>query len=221
MHKICSVLAKLAIVGCMTLVVGSLYAQDSDRPTCPSAPPDVDALLASAGVQVWEDGIYLADQARELTQLSDAVNVSRAVLSDDGQIVAYIRNVFDQPDDEGARLEIWTVMADGSNDERLLSTEQLTELREEPFAFTAGIIDMDWMPGTHTLALNTAATPLGEGIHNTIADDLWTVDADTGELTNILTQGEGGHFTYAPDGSHVVIRTPTSIWLMEPDSSER
>jgi hypothetical protein len=71
------------------------------------------------------------------------------------------------------------------------------------------------------LAFNTAVTPLGEGINNTIADDLWTVNADTGELANILPQGEGGRFTYAPDGGHVVIKTPGSIWLMKPDGSGR
>jgi hypothetical protein len=51
--------------------------------------------------------------------------------------------------------------------------------------------------------------------------DLRLVDADTLEQVTVLQPGEGGEFTYSPDGRQVAIATPEDISLMNADGSGR
>jgi hypothetical protein len=187
--------------------------------TCPLGPPEPAAVVTGDGTIITESGVLL-DIAGEPRLLTDAANVSWAGISDDGTVVAYIRNIW-MTETDRHRLEVWAVNSDGSNDRMLASTEQLTALRQEPFAFTAGIVSIAWIPLSHSLALNIGATPLGEGIHNSIADDLWEIDVDRGTISNILPQGEGGKFHYSPDSQSVLIQTPSTAWLMRRDGSDR
>jgi Tol biopolymer transport system component len=72
----------------------------------------------------------------------------------------------------------------------------------------------EWVPGTHVLAFNTRED-LQIGLLP--FDDLRLVDADTLEHTVLLERGEGGEFTYSPDGSQIAVVRSGTVGLVDAD----
>jgi Tol biopolymer transport system component len=79
--------------------------------------------------------------------------------------------------------------------------------------------DFEWVPGSHTLVYNTIQ--LFEIPSNPRNNDLRLVNAATGEKNLLLEPGQGGKFTYSPDGSQIALVTPESLSLVEADGSNR
>lgn len=100
----------------------------------------------------------------------------------------------------------------------LLSAAQLDALY--PIAENTVGTDLSqigFLPGTHRLVFNTYLIPEFMGFEK--HDDLWSVDADTGEMASLLPAGEGGDFAIAPDGSQMAVITPTSVSMVDADGT--
>jgi hypothetical protein len=86
-------------------------------------------------------------------------------------------------------------------------------------ALGAAPVQLEWVPGTHTLAFNTY--PYFEGPGFFPHDDLWLVDADTGTLLPFLDIGTGGMFAYSPNGSRLAVSSFQSVSLMDGNGGNR
>ncbi|MBN2086243.1 MAG: hypothetical protein JW748_13570 [Anaerolineales bacterium] len=145
--------------------------------------------------------------------LSAQTGVDSVDISDDGQMVAYVRHTsFDQPG------ELRVVNWDGSGDRALLTSAQVGAL--EPLPAGAAFIDLyqvKWIPGTHNLFVNTKIQYEGPGLGR--SDDLFLINAETGVLTNIFTPGNAGEIWPSPDGAKMVISRSTYLSLANIDGS--
>jgi Tol biopolymer transport system component len=157
------------------------------------------AFFKGSSLWLWVEG----QGAVPLTE-TDAQGAVR--ISDDGTQVAYVRG-------DGS---LWAVNSDGSDARRLVSAADFAGM--EPTNPGVVLYHFDWVPAGHTLAYNTQ---LRTGVGLMLTDDLHLVDADTLEGTVLLPPGEGGEFTYSPDGAQIAIVTAESISLVDADGGNR
>jgi dipeptidyl aminopeptidase/acylaminoacyl peptidase len=149
---------------------------------------------------VKEGSVWLWENDRGVDLLTDAGDVRDVKISDDGRVVAFVRG-----------LELWMVNSDGTGERVLISVEDIAAM-VEPGDPGVRLYNLDWVPGAHVVAFNTAAQlEIGLQLH----DDLHLVDADTLEKTTLLPRGEGGQFTYSPDGGQIAIMRSGTVTLVD------
>jgi Tol biopolymer transport system component len=136
-------------------------------------------------------------QAVPLTHDGDAGDIK---LSTDGAIVAFMRS----------DASLWAVNTDGAGERQLVSAGDFAAMQPTDPGVT--LHRFEWVPGTHILAYSTR---LRTQVASPLSGDLRLVDADTLERTVLLPPGEGGEFTYSPDGRQIAIVTPGSIDVMD------
>ena len=139
-------------------------------------------------------------------------------------IIHGIDDAFDVPDGFTVRHHLWSddgevmlvtvtsaeldsrvlVYREGTQTE-VLGADELLTLRDEEFRDAVTLYNPAFVPGTHTVLFNTEILSDAEGIYVEVPLDLWSLNLDTGELTEILPYGEAGQFHIAPDGQSVVL----------------
>ena len=160
------------------------------------------AYIQAGNVWLWTEGVG----AVQLTHGGQAVDVK---ISDDGLVVAFEKEF------SYSEYELWAVNSDGTNERSLFDLNDFAALLLMDGAIGTAAYQVDWVPGTHTLAFNTR--PLFEGPGLISDNNLHLIDADTMEHTELLPNGQGGMFYYSPDGTHIAIVTPESINLVNAD----
>lgn len=203
-----------------TVVAATLTASAPSEPEEKSAtePPATDTLEppASATVRhiVYRDGdeIRKIEAADSPTLLTAAENVERIWISDDGLKVVYARRASPE-----SPVEVHSMNFDGSGEMTLLTPAELDALYPLEDFLHRDLSRMAFIPGTHRLLFNTRAIFDGPGLFK--YDDILSLDADTGEMTEILAPGAGGDFTISPDGGTMAIVRPDSISLAVVDGS--
>ncbi|MDX1616706.1 MAG: hypothetical protein R3300_20535 [Candidatus Promineifilaceae bacterium] len=183
---------------------GGLVLEMTPTPTPASTAELSLAFIRDANVWLWRDGLGE-------TQLTRNGGVESLYLSDDGTLIAFLR-----PDG------LWVVDAEGNGERQLVSNADLPvpDLGD----ISNSVVDVvpnqvGWIPGTHQLLFNTNPRLQGPGL--LLADDLWWVDADSGEVRNLFPAGDGGNFVLSPDGNSVSLIQPDTIYVAATDGSER
>jgi Tol biopolymer transport system component len=177
------------------------------KPT--SVPAKEDSTLRV--IFIRDDNVRMWTERSGAATLTLSGDVTDAKISDDGAVVAYTKQLNEQ------RAELWAVNSDGSEARRLVSADDLSAI--DPSALAVAIHDFEWVPGSHTVAYSTRKVVEGPGVMP--YDDLWQVDTDTLERTALLSPGEGGDFTYSPDGRQIAIVSPQQISLINADGGNR
>ncbi|MGH2621415.1 MAG: TolB family protein, partial [Anaerolineales bacterium] len=72
--------------------------------------------------------------------------------------------------------------------------------------------------GTHRVLFNTRGVFEGPGLAK--SDDLLALEADSGELIQLLAPGQGGDFTLSPDGTQLAIVRPDSVSFARSDGTD-
>lgn len=164
----------------------------------PALPPSFSSLKIVYAVdgQIW---LWEKEESRPITKVEGYAQVR---ISDDGSLIAFRRA-------DG----LWVIDSDGSNARLLVTADDFASM--EPEDRDVGLSQFDWKPGTHTLWFNTHI--LGFGLY--YADDLYQVNADTGQWEQLRQPREGGKFYFSPDGLRVVLVRPRTISLMNVDGS--
>lgn len=181
------------------------------EPMPPPAPAGVpDELIVAyvdpgRNVWVWTE----SGGARQLTTSGDVGDVR---ISDDGQWIAFTRSV------DFTHASLWAIRSDGTQEKALMDVEAFGSLPVPAEAVSIIPALFDWQPSTHTLAFTTRPTFEGPGLM--LSNDLWLVNADTGDRDELLAAGSGGRFTYSPDGSQIALVRPESVSLMNADGSD-
>jgi hypothetical protein len=166
-----------------------------------AVPDGLRVVFAKRG-DIW---LWTAETRTDALLTSVGDDLFHVKLSGDGRIV-----VFRRAD------ELWAIDSDGTNERELLGAEDFETMESD--GIEVRLNRFEWVPGTHTLAFNTRFR-LEAG--DVLAEDLRLVDADTLEQTMLLPPGEGGEFTYSPDGSQVAIVTPGDVSLLDADGTNR
>ena len=180
---------------------------ETPEPTASSTPtPEtILAALERPALQVAfvsEGDIWLWSEAQGARSLTSVGDVSDVRISDDGQIIAFRRG-----------LELWAVNSDGTGERALIDIEDIAAM-VEPGDNGVRLYQFEWVPGRHIVAFNTRAH-MEVGL--VLFDDLHLVDADTLEKAVLLPRGEGGQFTYSPDGSQIALVRSGTVTLVDAD----
>lgn len=165
------------------------------------------AYYDGAGLQLWTEG-----GARKL--LYSGEPVSSIAISDDGWVIAFTtRNEY------YIETGLWRVYADGSGLQRLIDPAGLKALSQDPNADSVSPYQMEFAPGSHSLAFTTRLVFMGPGL--VLQDDLRLLEMDSGQLSTLFAPGLGGMFSYSPDGGKIALVTATGIGLANSDGTNR
>ncbi len=189
-----------------------------ETPTVESAPTATQTLLPTAALPhlrvafISGGSPWLVAPPAPAYALSGLTGVDSVDISDDGQMVAYVRH--DSYDHPG---ELRVVNYDGSGDRALLTSAQVGALEPVGDALFIDLFQVKWIPGTHNLLINTKAAYDGPGLPR--LDDLFKVNAETGVLTAIFTPGNAGEVWPSPNGLKMVISRGAYLSLANIDGT--
>ncbi|HEX6386216.1 MAG TPA: hypothetical protein VF177_16210 [Anaerolineae bacterium] len=196
---------------------------------CPTTadPIDTPSTKPVSVYYVDEGNVRRWDEATgETMTLVDSGDVSHLTISDDGQFVAFLREIEEEAGDNWppAPVSLWVMDSDGRNQRQLFSRDNLLTLAadDEREVFAVMPHDLTWAPGSHLLAFNPyrICTAVGQGCHG-YYNELWLVDVNSSEKRQVTPRGEGAAFTFSPDGRFVTFADSTSIDLLNLHSNQR
>ncbi len=175
----------------------------SPMPPTPTLPGSLRSLrivyTGGFSIYLWQGGKVTVpvEKSYHLPCMPDDCN--QVLLSDDSQLIAYTTQVIDY--------ELSVVSKDGSNQKLLVDFNELPG--------TTYLYEMGWLPNTHLIWFTT----IDQNIYHSFdfSNDLYFVNADTGELRKVLPAGEGGDIYPSPDGNYLAIVRPESIEIRKKD----
>lgn len=174
-----------------------------DRVASPAADAPVVEPAAGADrlVVAWVDGADLSTwETGGAARVIAAGSAGRPQLNPAGTQVAFTRG----PDGRAASL--WVIGVTGDGERELAGPEQLNAYNEWADA-TQQINQVSWLDDD-TLLFNTLFVMIVPAPGGSKVDDLWRADLDTGQVTRMLPDDQGGDFAISPDGSHIALVTP-------------
>jgi hypothetical protein len=145
-------------------------------------------------------------------QLSTSGDVVDVLVSDDRSLIVYNRLSL-----QSNLFEVRAVQADGSNDRQIISQDMLDNLYPLDGALHYIPSQMEFIPGTHSLLLNTRAVFDGPGLVKN--DDLYRIDVDSGQLSQLVARERGGDFFISPNSQKLAISQADSIAMASIDGS--
>jgi hypothetical protein len=206
----------------------SLQATTSLTPPTVSPLPSAQAPSASAAtgttvvyakngdILVWDD---VTSESRKILDSGDVIRVE---LSDDGQLVAFLRRSTVQTSDVDWREQsaLWVVDLTGENPRELISAETLRDLLDASERDSSNIPEITWIPGTHRLLYNGWTYLVqAEGESHAVPFGLYSVNAHEG-TQQVLVGAEGPQrFVVSPDGQQVALLSPTGLSFVNADGS--
>lgn len=165
-----------------------------------STEPSPEALpVGAAVVYVDAQGLWLLDRSGPRL-LQEGVTTTKLLPSADGRWVAYPR-----PNTERQ-----------SDSVRIVSTETGRTVVDLAVADLPGVADgatgtpdvlqqVEWNPAGDRLVLSTAKLVGAPNPRPRRLDDLWSIDPVTGAAELLLRSGQGGTFTFSPDGTMIAL----------------
>ena len=158
---------------------------------------------------VKDRDVWIWDENQTVQQLTHHGDVQQVYLSDDGQVLAYLRA---GPNDT---VDLWQIDSSGQEPRQAISAAGFDRMRTEPEQVGVIPFDLAWIPGTHRLAFNTYPLLPGEAIWIYVPDDLWVFDLDSLRTFTLFPKGQGGHFSFSPDGKLAAVFSPAGLKIMK------
>ena len=213
-----------AVVGSACSLQASASPTPPTEAPLPSAQPPSASAATGTTVAYTKDGDILVwdDVTGESRNIFDSGDVIRVELSDDGQLVAFLRRSIVQTSDVEWREQsaLWVVDLSGENPRELVSADTLRGLLGAPERDSSNIPEIAWIPGTHRLLYNGwTYLVMGEGESHAIPRGLYSVDADAGTQQVLVKADSNLRFVVSPDGRVVALLSPTALTFVDADGS--
>ena len=189
----------------------------------PPSPTPTETIIAKplpagpAGVQlIYKDAsrnLWAWSEGGSTLQLTTSGDVESIALSPDGTLAAFTRS------SDYVSYSLWVVPTAGGSELRLLDSGELSSMGMIDGAVSAALDSLAWVPGSHTLAIGTRPVFEGPGLLRN--EDLTLIDADSGAKTPIFARGEGGVYSFSPDGARIAISRTDRVDLANANGSGR
>lgn len=166
------------------------------------------AYIKDGNVLVWEEA---TGQGQVVFDSGDVIHVE---LSDDAQLVAFVRRTLLDGNPRYGRSSLWVVDRDGANPRELVSDEQLRALLGASDADDTDFPVLKWIPNSHRLLYSVTFFPA-----YVFAQGLYLLDVDTQASAEVAPVEEGVDFAPSPDGEHIVVLTQTDLFFVKVDDS--
>jgi hypothetical protein len=180
----------------------------SDVP--PAIPTSTPALLRI--VYTNAGNVWLIEDTQPPVQLTHTGDAVQVLISSDGMKIVFIRQI--APDTPS---EIRSINIDGSGELLLMAPADFNALYTHAMFLYNDFASIDFVPGTHSLMLNTRTIAEGPGLLK--FNDLLLLDSDTGVMMTLFPAEMGGDFMLSPDGTRAALTLPTTIGLVNSDGS--
>ena len=158
--------------------------------------------------------LWFVQEGGTPVQLTTIGNVQQVVLSTDGLLAAFVRH-----DTSLGVSELGVVTTDTAVETILATQADMDGFFPLDGALHHVPYQLDFIPGTHTLLMNTREVFEGPGLLQN--NELWSIDADTSVRTMLLDRGLGGDFHISPNGNLLALVLPTSIGFANIDGTGR
>ncbi len=214
-----------------TLVAATLEALDSPAPAftpgdilpgdtpgpeatpLPIVPADLGpGILSIAYINAGQ--VWFVQEGGVPVQLTTSGDVQQVVLSQDAQLV-----VFERYEPSTGLQELKAVDTLSATEMVLLSQADLDGLFPLGGALHHAPYQFEFIPGTHTLLMNTHDIFEGPGLAQN--NELWSIDVDTNTRSLLLDRGLGGDFYISPAADMLALVQATSIGFANIDGTGR
>ncbi|HEX2990490.1 MAG TPA: hypothetical protein VHO49_07410 [Anaerolineales bacterium] len=202
----------LSAAGCIT--VGTVGPSPSAAPANETGLSV--AFVRDGNIQLWNES---TGQTRTIVDTGDVIGVS---MSDDGQLIAYLRRSAVQlATGEGIEQSaLWAVDRNGGNPRELVSAESLRQRLDAGERESTNIPQMEWIPGTHSLLFSGwKYIVIAEGESHAVPEGLSLVDADALTDVTLIPAGNRLRFVPSPDGGQVALLSAESLGFIAVDGS--
>ena len=179
----------------------------------------------SAVVVYAKDGdIIVWDETTGESQvIIDSGDVIQVALSDDGQLVAFVRTLPSEAGGSGHQESaVWVVERNGDDPRQLVSTDELRARLGASLTDSTSILCLEWIPNSHRLLYSGSISPPfeGERCYPVGTKVLYLVDVETlagAEL--VLPEGGEETFSPSPDGEYIAVGTQRGVSFVSVDDS--
>jgi hypothetical protein len=189
-------------------------ADEDPAPVAPSDTPEPTGPGVLTIVYISGGNVWFYQEGSSPVQLTTSGNALQVVITQDGQLVAFFWH-----NSSTDVFELRVVQTATGTESVLLTQADLDAfypldgaIHHIPYLF-------EFIPGTHTVLMNTRKTFEGPGLVQN--NDLWSIDADSGARTSLFTPGLGGDFYLSPSGSRLALVQATTIGFANADGSGR
>jgi Tol biopolymer transport system component len=175
------------------------------------------AFVQDGDLRMWEEA---TGQTRTLFDAGDVVGVT---MSDDGQVLAFLRRSAVQKSDTEwlEQSALWAVDRSGENARELVSAEDLRTLLGASDRDSTNVPEMRWIPGTHRLLYNGWTYLVqAEGESHAVPRGVFSVDVDAGTQQVVVPAEQDVHFVVSPDGQRLAVMSPTALSFVNADGSD-
>ena len=210
-----------------TVINSFTFVPSSSPFSASTTPSSAEASPGTAVVVFAKDGnILVWEEATGRTQtIIDSGGVTRVELSDDAQVVAFLRRSFFAAGgfDQNEQSALWVVGRDGANPRELVSAQELRQRLNAAETDSTNFPRLAWIPNSHRLLYSGdtyAAHGEGESAH-VPTRGVYLIDADTLTELELAPAEQSAHFTPSPDGRLVVLVNTTGLSFFDVDSGRR
>lgn len=178
-----------------------------------SAIPET-APLSVAFVAPDGNAYYWNEFLSTPTLLISTNDVHDVYISPDGELVALTRTI----DETSYTLDV--INSDGTGLRTLVTAENFATFPRPADAISSIPNQIDWIPNSHILVMNTRITFEGPG--SPTGENLYFINADDGSITSRITLAVtwSYRFTISPDGTKIAISLPEGIEIYNLDGSK-
>jgi hypothetical protein len=161
------------------------------------------------------------NQSRTIVKAGDVTTV---MMSDDGQVIAFLRRSLVEQPELVEYVALWAVDSNGENPRELVSAEALREHLHPETRDSAAFAQLGWIPHTHRLVYSGSKHYLpGQGF--TLSKDIYLVDADTLSDSVLApdimpdTFMNAWNFVLSADGQQIALITSAALSFINVDGS--
>jgi hypothetical protein len=208
--------ATIAPTTTTTLTPGPLPEGAAAPATPASGAPAEVAFIKDGDVQLWHEA---TQQSETIFSAGDAAGVW---VSDDGQLIAFLRRWVEQIDDLNwfEQTALWVVDRNGENAREVISAEDLRQRLNAGAGESTTIAQIEWLPQTHHLVYSGMRySAQGEGTSHALPEGVYLVDTETLSDTVLAPAGNYLRFALAPDGRQIALMSTTALSFINVDGS--
>ncbi len=145
--------------------------------------------------------------------LTSSGGVADLRLADDGERIVYVIH-----DPTRNTTDLRAIAFNGEDTRLLIGAAAFDALYPLEGFLHYALSDFAFAPGSHRVLFNTRGVSEGPGLAKN--DDLIAIDVNSGGLTPLLIPGEGGDFTFSPDGEQLALVRPDSVGFSKIDGTD-
>jgi hypothetical protein len=183
----------------------------TETPTLTLLPtPIVGTSAVSEGLWmafVIDGNLYVQNGNAAPMQLTTSGKDWHPIFSDDGEKIVFYSN-------RDNHTGVYSINTDGRQERVIISGSLLTALNLV-YNESTGVRSLVFVTGSHQLLFNTLNPDRTDGPEEN--EDLLLVNAENGEIKQLLARGQGGEFKASPDGKLVAILAKDHIKVINID----